>query len=70
MQSWRRIICKASLHWAPIIVFAAGSAIAAEKVAATLLVKDSLAAPNQEATVEVKLITKGLLKHSVLGGEP
>ena len=70
MQSWRRIICKASLLWAPIIVLAAGATIAAEKVAATLLVKDSLAVPNQQATVEVKLVTQGLLKHSVLGGEP
>ena len=70
MQFWHRIICKAFLLLPPIIVFVAGSAIAAEKVAATLLVKDSLAAPNQVATVEAKLITKGLLKHSVLGGEP
>ena len=70
MQFWHRIICRAFLLLPPIIVFAAGSAIAAEKVAATLLVKDSLAVPNQVATVEAKLITKGLLKHSVLGGEP
>jgi hypothetical protein len=70
MQSWQRIICKASLSWPLVVILLAGSTIAAEKIAATLLVKDSLAAPNQQATVEAKLIARGLLKDSALGGEP
>lgn len=70
MQSWYRIICRAGLLWPLIVVLAAYLTSAAEKVAATLLVKDSLTALNQQATVEAKLITKGLLKDSALGGEP
>lgn len=42
----------------------------ADKVTATVLVKDSLAAPRQEATIEAKLVTKGLFRDSPLGGEP
>ena len=69
MQSWQRIICRTC--FLPLIaVLAAGSTVAAEKVAATVLVKDSLAAVNQQAVVEAKLVTKGLLKDSALGGEP
>ena len=70
MQSWHRIICRTSFLWLLIVVLAAGATVAAEKVAATFLVKDSLAALNQQAVVEAKLITKGLLKDSALGGEP
>jgi hypothetical protein len=70
MQSWRRVLTRTSLLWPLIVVFAAGSTVAAEKVTATLLVKDSLAALNQQATIEAKLTAKGLLKDSPLGGEP
>jgi len=70
MQSWHRVICRTSFLWLLIVVLAAGATVAAEKVAATFLVKDSLAALNQQAVVEAKLITKGLLKDSALGGEP
>jgi hypothetical protein len=70
MQSWHRIICRTCFLWLPTVVLAAASTVAAEKVAATFLVKDSLAALNQQAVVEAKLITKGLLKDSALGGEP
>jgi hypothetical protein len=42
----------------------------ADKLAATVLVKDTLAAPRQEATIEAKLLTKGLFRDSPLGGEP
>ena len=70
MQSWSYIICRASLLWPLIVLLPAGLTCAAEKVTATLLVKDSLTAPHQQATVEAKLVTKGLLKDSALGGEP
>lgn len=42
----------------------------AERISATVLVKDSLTAPNNPAVVEVKLISKSLLGETVLGGEP
>jgi hypothetical protein len=42
----------------------------ADKLAATVLVKDTLAAPRQEAAIEAKLFTKGLFRDSPLGGEP
>lgn len=42
---------------------------AADKVSATLLVKDALMAPGQSATVEVRLTAKGLLSNRGLGGE-
>lgn len=45
-------------------------AAAAEKTAATLLVKDCLTSPNQSATIEAQLIAKGLLMSAGLGGEP
>jgi len=43
---------------------------AADKTAATIFVKDALTTPNQPATIEAKLIGKGLLRNSPLGGEP
>lgn len=42
----------------------------ADQVSATVLVKDSLTAPRQQATIEAKLLSKGLLRDSPLGGEP
>ena len=48
----------------------AGSVYGADKLAATVLVKDTLAAPRQEAAIEAKLFTKGLFRDSPLGGEP
>jgi hypothetical protein len=41
-----------------------------EKIAPTVLVKDSLTAPHQQTIIEAKLFAKGLLKDSPLGGEP
>jgi hypothetical protein len=70
MQLGHHIVCRASLLWPLIVLFPAGLTGAAEKVTATLLVKDSLTAPHQQVTVEAKLVTKGLLKGSALGGEP
>ena len=43
---------------------------AAEKTSATILVKDALTSPNQPATIEAKLTSKGLLTTNPLGGEP
>jgi len=70
MQSRRRIVHATFfllllLHWC-----SAGAVKAADKVSATVLVKDSLTAPRQEATIEAKLLAKGILHNSPLGGEP
>jgi hypothetical protein len=43
---------------------------AADKTAATLFVKDALTLPNHPTTIEAKLIAKGLLASTALGGEP
>ncbi|WHZ29438.1 MAG: hypothetical protein OJF51_004240 [Nitrospira sp.] len=43
---------------------------AAEKISATILVKDALTSPNQPVTIEAKLTSKGLLTSNPLGGEP
>ena len=69
MQFLRHTICSTCLAGA-IVLFAMGNGFAAEKITATVLVKDSLAALNQQATVEAKVFTKGLLQNSPLGGEP
>ena len=70
MQARQYITAKPAL-FGPLFVFLlVCPTIAADKVAAILLVKDSLTAPNQPVTVEAKLIAKGLLKNSALGGEP
>lgn len=43
---------------------------AADKTAATVVVKDALTSPNQSVTIEAKLIGRGLLASRALGGEP
>jgi len=43
---------------------------ASEKSSASILVRDSLTAPGQPATVEAKLISKRLMLIAALGGEP
>ena len=48
----------------------AGAVYGADKLSATVLVKDSLTAPRQEARVEAKLLSKGRLRDLPLGGEP
>ena len=53
-----------------LFLIVAGPVPAVEKIAATVLVKDSLTAPHQQTTIETKLLAKGLLKDSPLGGEP
>lgn len=47
-----------------------GLLFAAEKTTAFLFIKDALTSINQPATIEAKLISKGLLTGSPLGGEP
>ncbi len=42
---------------------------AADKAAATIFVKDALTSPNQPTTIEAKLIGKGLVASTALGGE-
>jgi hypothetical protein len=51
------------------VVLSAGDSVAAEQLAATVLVKDALTAPNQPVTMEATLLSKGLLSRG-LGGEP
>ena len=43
---------------------------AVDKTAATLVVKDALTSPSQPVTIEAKLIGKGLVASTALGGEP
>jgi len=43
---------------------------AVDKTAATLVVKDALTSPSQPVTIEAKLIGKGLVPSTALGGEP
>src|SRR5262245_41930249 len=70
MQARQHITAKAALLGPLVVFLLVCPTLAAEKVAAILLVKESLAVPNQPVTVEAKLIAKGLLKNSALGGEP
>lgn len=44
--------------------------VAADKTATTVVVKDALTSPNKSVTIEAKLIGKGLLAVTALGGEP
>ncbi|MDR4468879.1 MAG: hypothetical protein MRJ68_11405 [Nitrospira sp.] len=44
--------------------------VAADKTAATVVVKGALTSPNQAVTIEAKLIGKGLVARTALGGEP
>jgi len=66
-----RLIARAAFFLLLVVhLFIAGAVESADKVSATVLVKDSLTAPRQEATIEAKLLGKGLLRDSPLGGEP
>ena len=47
-----------------------GAVESADKVPVTVFVKDSLTAPRLPATIEVKLVSKGVLLEAPLGGEP
>jgi hypothetical protein len=69
MQFWR-CIAGTGFRSLLLISLAAGSAAAVDPVVPTVFVKDSLAALNQPATIEARLVTKGLLRDSPLGGEP
>jgi hypothetical protein len=70
MQSRRRIAYATFYLLLLFHVCSAGAVKGADKVSATVLVKDSLTAPRQEATIEAKLLAKGILHDSPLGGEP
>ena len=70
MQSRRRIAHATFFLLLVLHVCSAGAVKAADKVSTTVLVKDSLTAPRQEATIEAKLLAKGILHDSPLGGEP
>jgi hypothetical protein len=48
----------------------AGAIEGADKVSATVLVKDSLTESRHQAMIEAKVLAKGLLHDSPLGGEP
>ncbi len=54
----------------PILILNGVLLEAADKTTATVFVKDALTLPNQPATIEAKLIGKGLLASTALGGEP
>ncbi len=64
------LVRKTSPVYLLFLLTVAVSVPAVEKIAATVLVKDSLAAPHQETTIEAKVFAKGVLKDSSLGGEP
>ena len=70
MSSRRRIATAAFPLLFLIDVCIGGAVNSADKVSGTILVKDSLAVPRQETTIEAKLLAKGLLHDSPLGGEP
>ena len=59
MQSRRRIAHATFFLLLVLHVCSAGAVKAADKVSTTVLVKDSLTAPRQEATIEAKLLAKG-----------
>ena len=68
---FRRRIAQTGICLLLVLELCIGGAVSgADKLSATLLVKDSLAAPRQQATIEAKLVAKGLLHDSPLGGEP
>jgi hypothetical protein len=70
-MSLRRRIATAAFPLLFLIDVGIGGAVkAADRVSGTILVKDSLAVPRQEVTIEAKLLAKGLLHDSPLGGEP
>ena len=70
MQSHHRIISVAFSLWLVLQVCIAGAVNSAEKVSATVLAKDSLTAPREEARIEARVLGKGLLHDTPLGGEP
>ncbi len=53
-----------------LALLTAGDGWSADKLTGIVLVKDSLAVPNQPAVIEAELLGKGLLTNSKLGGEP
>lgn len=64
------ILRRACLFTLFIILVQAGLLEAADKNSATLLVADALTSPKQAARIEARLVAKGLLTNTSLGGEP
>lgn len=64
--------CRLAFCFALLLVDIPYSAltVAADKTAATVVVKDALTSPNQSVTIEAKLIGKGIVASNALGGEP
>ena len=70
IQSLPRIAHAICFLWLLLDLCVPGVVTGADRSPAVLLVKDSLTAPRQEAKIEAKLLAKGLLHDSPLGGEP
>src|SRR5689334_18768400 len=70
MPSWPKTPRVLLALWLLVEVCVAPAVHGADKTAVTVFVKDSLTAPRQEAKIEAKLVAKGLLRDTVLGGEP
>jgi hypothetical protein len=69
-MQFRRRILTAAVPLLLLHVCLGGAVQGAEKVSATVFVKDSLTAAHQRATIEAELLAKGVLRDSPLGGEP
>ncbi len=63
-------LCRRAFFLSFLLVFQVHILEAADKTAASLLVKDSLAAPGQIATIEAKLAATSRFMEEGLGGEP
>lgn len=70
MRVQSHILRRAAFLSLSLLSFSTYPAVAAEKTAATLRVKDSLMSPNQTATIAAQLVATGLVTTAGLGGEP
>jgi hypothetical protein len=70
MRPIHHLVCALFGLWLLLHPCGAGTAHSADKIAAKVLVKDTLTAPRQEARIEAKVVAKGLLAETPLGGEP
>lgn len=66
----RVLAIRIALFFPLLLVLDSAPTVAADKTAATVVVKDALTSPNQAVTIEAKLIGKGLVASRALGGEP
>lgn len=70
MQPRSYLIISAWVLSLALSFIAAVPALSTETIASVLLAKDSLAAPNQPATIEARLVSRGVGGDTGLGGEP